>query len=79
MFGTLQREKQLCEESSMLEVRIRGKNNTFERKKGNIFITLEEQSKMQLLRKEQKRQKERLKKLEEFERDREARMRNDLE
>jgi hypothetical protein len=37
---------ELTDENNFLEVRIRGKNNTFAKKKASAFVTLDEQSKI---------------------------------
>eukprot|EP00347_Sterkiella_histriomuscorum_P022281 403331039 len=71
--------QELIDESSFLEVRIRGKNNTFAKKKASAFVTLDEQLKIQQMRKQQIRQSERLKQLQIFERDRETKIKNDFQ
>ncbi|CDW85964.1 kinesin motor domain containing protein [Stylonychia lemnae] len=70
---------ELTDENNFLEVRIRGKNNTFAKKKASAFVTLDEQSKIQEKRKEQIKQSERLKQLQIFEKDRETKIKNDFQ
>ena len=42
----------MLEQANMLEVRIRGKNNTFATKKGSAYVTLEQQDQIESIRKE---------------------------
>lgn len=41
------RQNKIMDEQQFLEVRIRGKNRTFAKKKASAFVTLEEQSRLQ--------------------------------
>jgi len=73
------RQQHILNEDQFLEVRIRGKNRTFAKKKGSAFVTLEEQTKLQQQVKQQQKQNERLRNLQLFEREREVKIKQDFE